>query len=132
MSEVHANFPVRLFPLPAKNTSPASSPRVSSSGIGQVLLKMATVTALVFLTVLAAALVDATETAEKTDPFTYDYSQLRVGGLIMAAVLCLIGICILFSNHCRCKFKQDNRKRANGTATTTEHLLSSPARASEC
>ncbi|KAK1151899.1 phospholemman-like isoform X1 [Acipenser oxyrinchus oxyrinchus] len=63
---------------------------------------------------------------------TPDYSQLRVGGLIMAAVLCLIGICILFSNHCRCKFKQDNRKRANGTAATTEQLLSSPARASEC
>ncbi|XP_041082067.1 sodium/potassium-transporting ATPase subunit gamma-like [Polyodon spathula] len=93
---------------------------------------MATIAALLILTVLAASLTDATETAEKADPFVYNYGQLRVGGLIMAAVLCLIGICILFSNRCRCKFKQDNRKRANSTSATTEQLLSSPARASEC
>uniref|UniRef100_A0A3Q3VZ46 FXYD domain-containing ion transport regulator n=1 Tax=Mola mola TaxID=94237 RepID=A0A3Q3VZ46_MOLML len=30
------------------------------------------------------------------------YHRLRVGGLILAAVLCLIGITILFSGHCRC------------------------------
>ncbi|MBN3278075.1 PLM protein, partial [Polyodon spathula] len=93
---------------------------------------MATIAALLILTVFVTTLKGATETAEKTDPFTYDYSQLRVGGLIMAAVLCLIGICILFSNHCRCKFKQDNGKRAKGTSATTEQLLSSPAHASEC
>ncbi|XP_041091240.1 phospholemman-like isoform X2 [Polyodon spathula] len=85
---------------------------------------MATIAALLILTVFVTTLKGATETAEKTDPFTYDYSQLRVGGLIMAAVLCLIGICILFSNHCR--------KRAKGTSATTEQLLSSPAHASEC
>ncbi|KAI5611887.1 phospholemman precursor [Silurus asotus] len=37
----------------------------------------------------------------KEDPFNFDYHQLRVGGLIMAAVLCLIGITILLSGRCR-------------------------------
>uniref|UniRef100_A0A672ZXB9 FXYD domain-containing ion transport regulator n=1 Tax=Sphaeramia orbicularis TaxID=375764 RepID=A0A672ZXB9_9TELE len=43
------------------------------------------------------------------DPFTFDYHRLRVGGLILAAVLCLIGITILLSGHCRCKFNQKRR-----------------------
>ncbi|KAK6326563.1 hypothetical protein J4Q44_G00022080 [Coregonus suidteri] len=53
---------------------------------------------------------------EEEDPFTFDYHRLRVGGLILAAVLCLIGITILFSGHCRCKFNQDKRRRSGSNA----------------
>uniref|UniRef100_A0A3B4AVV7 FXYD domain-containing ion transport regulator n=1 Tax=Periophthalmus magnuspinnatus TaxID=409849 RepID=A0A3B4AVV7_9GOBI len=45
-----------------------------------------------------------------------DYHELRVGGLILAAVLCLIGITILLSGHCRCKFNQNNRRRTGSNA----------------
>uniref|UniRef100_A0A3Q0SQK8 FXYD domain-containing ion transport regulator n=1 Tax=Amphilophus citrinellus TaxID=61819 RepID=A0A3Q0SQK8_AMPCI len=50
------------------------------------------------------------------DPFTFDYHRLRVGGLILAAVLCLIGITILLSGHCRCKFNQNKRRRTGSNA----------------
>ncbi|KAI3361358.1 hypothetical protein L3Q82_013539, partial [Scortum barcoo] len=49
------------------------------------------------------------------------YHRLRVGGLILAAVLCLIGITILFSGHCRCKFNQDKRRR---TGSNAQQMLS--------
>ncbi|XP_021452452.2 phospholemman isoform X1 [Oncorhynchus mykiss] len=66
---------------------------------------------------------------EEDDPFTFDYHRLRVGGLILAAVLCLIGITILFSGHCRCKFNQDKRRRSGSNAAQP---LNDQARASEC
>ncbi|XP_032083389.1 phospholemman [Thamnophis elegans] len=43
------------------------------------------------------------------DPFIYDYYSLRVGGLVFAVVLFLMGIIIIFSRHCRCKFNQQQR-----------------------
>uniref|UniRef100_A0AAX7W354 FXYD domain-containing ion transport regulator n=1 Tax=Astatotilapia calliptera TaxID=8154 RepID=A0AAX7W354_ASTCA len=43
------------------------------------------------------SLVFAEEQNAEDDPFTFDYHRLRVGGLILAAVLCLIGITILLS-----------------------------------
>uniref|UniRef100_A0A8C6Y3E1 FXYD domain-containing ion transport regulator n=1 Tax=Naja naja TaxID=35670 RepID=A0A8C6Y3E1_NAJNA len=43
------------------------------------------------------------------DPFTYDYYSLRVGGLVFAVVLFLMGILIILSRHCRCKFNQQQR-----------------------
>uniref|UniRef100_A0A672K0S8 FXYD domain-containing ion transport regulator n=1 Tax=Sinocyclocheilus grahami TaxID=75366 RepID=A0A672K0S8_SINGR len=60
---------------------------------------------------------------------TLDYHRLRVGGLILAAVLCLIGITILLSGHCRCKFNQDKRRR---TGSNAQAMLNDTARASEC
>uniref|UniRef100_A0A8C1LZH1 FXYD domain-containing ion transport regulator n=1 Tax=Cyprinus carpio TaxID=7962 RepID=A0A8C1LZH1_CYPCA len=58
-----------------------------------------------------------------------NYHRLRVGGLILAAVLCLIGITILLSGHCRCKFNQDKRRR---TGSNAQAMLNDTARASEC
>uniref|UniRef100_A0A3Q3IMC8 FXYD domain-containing ion transport regulator n=1 Tax=Monopterus albus TaxID=43700 RepID=A0A3Q3IMC8_MONAL len=55
------------------------------------------------------SVVFAEEQSLEDDPFTFDYYKLRVGGLILAAVLCLIGITILLSGHCRCKFNQNKR-----------------------
>uniref|UniRef100_A0A9J8CLC8 FXYD domain-containing ion transport regulator n=1 Tax=Cyprinus carpio carpio TaxID=630221 RepID=A0A9J8CLC8_CYPCA len=67
--------------------------------------------------------------AAQDDPFSFDYHRLRVGGLILAAVLCLIGITILLSGHCRCKFNQDKRRR---TGSNAQAMLNDTARASEC
>ncbi|CAJ1062040.1 phospholemman [Xyrichtys novacula] len=54
---------------------------------------MAKICALVLMTLVS--LVFAEEQNLEDDPFTFDYHRLRVGGLILAAVLCLIGITIL-------------------------------------
>ncbi|XP_016312110.1 phospholemman-like [Sinocyclocheilus anshuiensis] len=84
--------------------------------------------ALVFLTFLSLVLAEGQQTTEE-DPFSFDYHRLRVGGLILAAVLCLIGITILLSGHCRCKFNQDKRRR---TGSNAQAMLNDTARASEC
>ncbi|XP_077454897.1 phospholemman isoform X2 [Stigmatopora argus] len=83
--------------------------------------------ALVLMTTIS--LVFAEEQNPEDDPFTFDYHRLRVGGLILAAVLCLIGITILFSGHCRCKFKPDKRRRAG---SNTKEMLNDQGRACDC
>ncbi|XP_022524374.2 phospholemman isoform X2 [Astyanax mexicanus] len=89
---------------------------------------MAQILAAVFMTFVSLVFA---EDQKKDDPFTFDYHRLRVGGLILAAVLCLIGITILFSGHCRCKFNQDKRRRT-GSNAATQQMLNDTARASEC
>ncbi|XP_040551002.1 FXYD domain-containing ion transport regulator 3-like, partial [Gallus gallus] len=37
------------------------------------------------------------ESSDVSSPFQYDWHQLRVGGLVVAAVLCVTGIVILVS-----------------------------------
>ncbi|XP_057690687.1 FXYD domain-containing ion transport regulator 3-like isoform X2 [Corythoichthys intestinalis] len=88
---------------------------------------MSTICALVLMTTLS--LVFAEEQKPEDDPFTFDYHRLRVGGLILAAVLCLIGITILLSGHCRCKFKPDKRRRAG---SNTQAMLNDQGRACDC
>ncbi|OCT71142.1 FXYD domain-containing ion transport regulator 3 [Xenopus laevis] len=60
--------------------------------------------------------------------FHYDYESLKIGGLIVAGILCAMGIIILMSGKCRCKFnqKQDRRNRAQ------EQQLITPGSASNC
>ncbi|OCT73534.1 hypothetical protein XELAEV_18036512mg [Xenopus laevis] len=59
---------------------------------------------------ISAALDSETENkqAEK-DPFHYDYHTLRIGGLVFAGVLFILGILIILSRKCRCKFNQHQR-----------------------
>uniref|UniRef100_A0A3B3CDB5 FXYD domain-containing ion transport regulator n=1 Tax=Oryzias melastigma TaxID=30732 RepID=A0A3B3CDB5_ORYME len=64
----------------------------------------------------------------KVSPFGI-FQKLRVGGLILAAVLCLIGITILLSGHCRCKFNQDKRRR---TGSNAQAMLTDEGRACNC
>ncbi|XP_028984639.1 phospholemman isoform X2 [Betta splendens] len=80
-----------------------------------------------FMMMTLVSLVFAEE--ENSDAaFTFDYKRLRVGGLTLAAVLCLIGITILLSGHCRCKFNQDKRRTGSGA----QPMLSDQGRACNC
>ncbi|EDL23956.1 FXYD domain-containing ion transport regulator 3 precursor [Mus musculus] len=60
------------------------------------------------LLVLLAGLptLDANDPENKNDPFYYDWYSLRVGGLICAGILCALGIIVLMSGKCKCKFRQ--------------------------
>ncbi|XP_018582377.1 phospholemman isoform X2 [Scleropages formosus] len=92
---------------------------------------MVKIAALVLFTLSAVAFAEDPKQTSEDDPFTFDYDRLRVGGLILAAVLCLIGITILLSGHCRCKFNQDKRRRA-GSSAAAQQMLNDQGRASEC
>uniref|UniRef100_A0A2K5DDF3 FXYD domain-containing ion transport regulator n=1 Tax=Aotus nancymaae TaxID=37293 RepID=A0A2K5DDF3_AOTNA len=59
---------------------------------------------LVFLAGLPV--LDANDPEDKNSPFYYDWHRLQVGGLICAGVLCALGIIILMSGKCKCKFRQ--------------------------
>ncbi|KAE8594479.1 hypothetical protein XENTR_v10019663 [Xenopus tropicalis] len=61
--------------------------------------------------VISAAIESETEhkEEEKRDPFHYDYRTLRIGGLVFAGVLFILGILIILSRKCRCKFNQHQR-----------------------
>ncbi|XP_016160860.1 PREDICTED: FXYD domain-containing ion transport regulator 3 isoform X1 [Ficedula albicollis] len=62
--------------------------------------------ALVILGVLSLARGDP---PDATSPFHYDWCHLRVGGLVVAAVLSAVGIIILFSGMCKCRSKASRR-----------------------
>ncbi|XP_030067849.1 phospholemman-like [Microcaecilia unicolor] len=64
---------------------------------------------LLVLAPLLLAAVAEPETKNERDPFTYDYKTLRIGGLVFAGVLFILGIMIILSRKCRCKFNQHQR-----------------------
>lgn len=43
--------------------------------------------------------------------FEYDYESLKMVGLIIAGILCAMGIIILLSGKCRCKFNKKSEQR---------------------
>ncbi|XP_075868750.1 phospholemman isoform X2 [Nelusetta ayraudi] len=88
---------------------------------------MSKICALVLMTLVS--LVFAEEQNLEEDPFHFDYYRLRVGGLILAAVLCLIGITILLSGRCRCKYNQHKRRR---TGSNAQQMLSDQGRSCDC
>ncbi|XP_063293221.1 phospholemman-like [Pelobates fuscus] len=60
--------------------------------------------------VITAALESEAEKKEEVpDPFYFDYTSLRIGGLVFAGVLFILGILIILSRKCRCKFNQHQR-----------------------
>ncbi|XP_068779506.1 phospholemman [Struthio camelus] len=59
--------------------------------------------------VLLLGLLPAAGRAEppaEPDRFYYDYHSLRVGGLVFAGVLFCLGVALILSRRCRCKFDQ--------------------------
>ncbi|XP_039080308.1 FXYD domain-containing ion transport regulator 3 [Hyaena hyaena] len=67
-------------------------------------LQEMTLSLLILLAGLPA--LDANDPEDKNSPFYYDWYRLRVGGLICSGVLCAIGIIVLMSGKCKCKFSQ--------------------------
>ncbi|VFV36255.1 fxyd domain-containing ion transport regulator 3 [Lynx pardinus] len=67
-------------------------------------MREVTLSLLILLTGLPA--LDANDPEDKNSPFYYDWHRLRIGGLICAGVLCTIGIIVLMSGKCKCKFSQ--------------------------
>ncbi|XP_072011204.1 phospholemman [Engystomops pustulosus] len=59
--------------------------------------------------VMIAAALESEEKEKPHDPFYYDYKSLRIGGLVFAGVLFILGILIILSRKCRCKFNQHQR-----------------------
>uniref|UniRef100_A0A3B3DTB2 FXYD domain-containing ion transport regulator n=1 Tax=Oryzias melastigma TaxID=30732 RepID=A0A3B3DTB2_ORYME len=41
--------------------------------------------------------------------FHYDYESLRIGGLVFAVLLCLLGIFLIFSRKCTCSRSDKSR-----------------------
>ncbi|KAM3654031.1 FXYD domain-containing ion transport regulator 4-like [Ammospiza maritima maritima] len=52
-----------------------------------------------------------------SSPFHYDWCHLRVGGLVVAAVLSVLGIAVLFSGKCKCRSKASRRRPPPRAAT---------------
>ncbi|XP_049634165.1 FXYD domain-containing ion transport regulator 6-like [Suncus etruscus] len=68
-----------------------------------------------------AALVSAAE--QEKDPFHYDYQSLRIGGLVFAVVLFLVGILLILSRRCKCSFNQKPRNRAPESRELRDHSV---------
>ncbi|KAJ8289755.1 hypothetical protein GJAV_G00004970 [Gymnothorax javanicus] len=56
------------------------------------------------------------ELKDPDSPFYYDYESLRIGGLIFAVVLFLMGIALILSRKCRCKFNQKETESTDAEA----------------
>ncbi|KAM4016161.1 phospholemman [Anomaloglossus baeobatrachus] len=59
--------------------------------------------------VAVTAALESEDASPERDPFYYDYHSLRIGGLVFAGVLFILGILIILSRKCRCKFNQHQR-----------------------
>ncbi|XP_043357944.1 FXYD domain-containing ion transport regulator 3 isoform X1 [Dermochelys coriacea] len=82
------------------------------------------------LLLLLAAAFPALKAEHPTDPpspFFYDWHHLRVGGLIAAGVICTLGIVVLLSGKCKCKFNRKASRRPN----EPPHLIT-PGTTSDC
>ncbi|XP_013927586.1 PREDICTED: uncharacterized protein LOC106553576 [Thamnophis sirtalis] len=57
-------------------------------------------------------------TANKPDPFNYDWKSLRISGMVCAGVLCFLGIAVLLSGKCKCRLKKSSSQRVlNGASS---------------
>ncbi|XP_058135206.1 phospholemman isoform X2 [Dasypus novemcinctus] len=106
---------------------------VLGEGVVPPLSPALTMASLSHIWVLCAGLLAmASAGPQEHDPFTYDYQSLRIGGLIIAGILFILGILIVLSRRCRCKFNQQQRTgepdEEEGTFRSSIRRLSSRRR----
>ncbi|XP_003796158.1 phospholemman [Otolemur garnettii] len=93
---------------------------------------MASLGHILVLCVGLLATADAENPKKEHDPFTYDYRSLRIGGLTIAGILFILGILIVLSKRCRCKFNQQQKTgepdEEEGTFRSSIRRLSSRRR----
>ncbi|XP_068779469.1 FXYD domain-containing ion transport regulator 3-like [Struthio camelus] len=65
---------------------------------------------LLLLAALPLATANPPPPPDGTSPFHYDWHSLRVGGLVVAAVLCVMGVVVLLSGKCKCGRKGSRRR----------------------
>uniref|UniRef100_A0A8C3RXV2 FXYD domain-containing ion transport regulator n=1 Tax=Chelydra serpentina TaxID=8475 RepID=A0A8C3RXV2_CHESE len=70
-------------------------------------------TGLLLLWAAAFPVLKAEYPTDPASPFFYDWNCLRVGGLIAAGILCTMGIVVLLSGKCKCKFNCKASRRPN-------------------
>nr|XP_033819296.1 FXYD domain-containing ion transport regulator 3 [Geotrypetes seraphini] len=92
---------------------------------------MQTVAVSFFLALTVLPVLNANDPEDKDSRFYYDYYSLRVVGLICAAILCVLGIIVLLSGKCRCKFNQKNRNKRRSEAGVQQQLIT-PGSATNC
>ncbi|XP_013838713.1 FXYD domain-containing ion transport regulator 4 [Sus scrofa] len=51
-------------------------------------------------------ILEASNLVDKDSPFYYDWEGLQLGGMICAALMCIIGIAFALSGKCKCKQNQ--------------------------
>ncbi|XP_043936398.1 FXYD domain-containing ion transport regulator 3-like [Protopterus annectens] len=81
----------------------------------------------VLFTLLTAAAAFLPNSEKNDDPFHYDYRTLQVSGLVVAGVLCAVGIAVLLGGKCKCKQNKQRRNVSQG-----QQLVSSKAGSSSC
>lgn len=79
-------------------------------------------------TVLGAS---TSEERKEPDPFHYDYESLRIGGLVFAVVLFLMGILLILSRRCRCNNLNQKQRTPGDEEAQAENLIASKARGSQ-
>ncbi|XP_037532967.1 FXYD domain-containing ion transport regulator 6-like isoform X2 [Nematolebias whitei] len=63
---------------------------------------------------LAPALASAADNDKDFDSaFQYDYESLRIGGLVFAVILFLLGIALIVSRKCTCSKSDKSRSRGS-------------------
>ncbi|XP_057691471.1 FXYD domain-containing ion transport regulator 6-like isoform X3 [Corythoichthys intestinalis] len=73
----------------------------------------------VFISSLTLPLVSSVDSEKDYDSaFEYDYESLRIGGLVFAVVLFLLGIALIVSRKCVCK--KSDKSRSRGSAGNSE------------
>ncbi|XP_076136877.1 FXYD domain containing ion transport regulator 6 like isoform X2 [Alosa pseudoharengus] len=56
-----------------------------------------------FCACLGPALASSMSHDDYDSPFHYDYESLRIGGLVFAVTLCIVGLLLIFTRKCTCK-----------------------------
>uniref|UniRef100_A0A803JU39 FXYD domain-containing ion transport regulator n=2 Tax=Xenopus tropicalis TaxID=8364 RepID=A0A803JU39_XENTR len=87
--------------------------------------------ALIFLCSALVPVLGASEEVKDQDPFHYDYESLRIGGLVFAVVLFMLGILLILSRRCRCNNLNQKQRAPGDEEAQAENLIASKARGSQ-